>query len=72
MMPLMAKEFPVEVRDDFQWVIYQLTRYEPRFNEGRLEATMNRIRNSTGEKIAKRIFEIYEKIQDIRGRPLLY
>jgi hypothetical protein len=70
-MPLMAKEFPDEVRDDFQWVLEQLTRFEPQFEEGRMEATMNRIKNSTGEKIAKRIFEMYERIQDIRGRTLL-
>lgn len=71
LMPLMAREFPNEVRNDFEWVIQQLTRYEPRFKEGRIEATMNRIRNPTGEKIAERIFDMYEKIQDIRGRPLL-
>jgi hypothetical protein len=32
---------------------------------------MKRIRRSTGEEIAKRIFELYGDIQDIRGFPLL-
>ncbi len=71
LVPLLESEFPAELREDFCWVMEQLTRYKPEFEEGRIEATMNRIRNSTGEKIATRIFEIYLKLQDIRNRPIL-
>lgn len=68
--PLLEQEFPAELREDFRWVMQQLTRHDPVFKEGRIEATMNRIQNSTGEKIATRIFEIYSNLQEIRGRPL--
>ena len=69
--PLRADEFPMELQRDFEWVMTQLTRFEPRFSEGRIAATMKRIQNMTGEKIATRIFEIYERIQRMRGRSLL-
>jgi hypothetical protein len=71
LVPLLENEFPIELREDFRWVMEQLTRYESVSKEGRIEATMNRIQNSTGEKIASRIFEIYSKLQNIRRRPLL-
>jgi hypothetical protein len=73
LLPLQTREFPDDLQDDFDWVINQSTKYEsqiPQY-EGRIEATMKRIRNSTGEKIAKKIFPIYSRIQDIRGFPLL-
>lgn len=70
--PLREKDFPVTLRAaDFRWVMNQLTRHEPMLNEGRILATMNRVKNSTGQRIATRIFEIYSKVQDIRSRPLL-
>jgi hypothetical protein len=66
LLPLRTREFPEELQDDFYWVITQSTQFE-----NNVELTMKRIRNSTGEKIAKKIFLIYSKIQDIRGFPLL-
>ena len=73
LLPLQISEFPEELQDDFDWVISQSTKYESQLpeHEGSIEATMRRIRNSTGEKIAERIFRIYARIQDIRGFPLL-
>jgi hypothetical protein len=73
LLPLQEEEFPEELRSDFRWVISQSTRYKSEYPQyrGDLEATMSRIRNSTGEKIAKRIFTIYSRLQDIRGFPLL-
>ena len=73
LLPLQEKEFPEHLRKDFLWVIAQATKYEskiPKY-EGTIQATMRRIMNSTGEKIAKRIFKIYSEIQNIRGFPLL-
>jgi hypothetical protein len=73
LLPLQTHEFPKELQADFNWVIAQSTKYEtqmPQY-EGNLDATMKRIKNSTGEKIAKKIFSIYSRIQDIRGFPLL-
>jgi hypothetical protein len=73
LLPLRFRDFPKELQQDFDWVIKQSTKFQPEFPQqgGRLEVTMKRIKNSTGEKIAKRIFYIYSTIQDIRGFPLL-
>jgi hypothetical protein len=73
LLPLQVREFPKCVQEDFDWVIRESTRYKsqyPKFR-GDLEETMLRIRNSTGQKIAQRIFKIYSSVQDIRGFPLL-
>jgi len=73
LLPLQVRNFPGSLQKDFEWVIRESTKYKspyPQFR-GDLEATMMRIRNSTGQKIAQRIFNIYSAIQDIRGFPLL-
>jgi hypothetical protein len=70
---LRAEDFPEHLRDDFNWIIKQLTKYKseiPKY-EGNIDATMRRIKNSTGQKIAERIFKLYSEIQDIREFPLL-
>lgn len=73
LLPLQSSDFPEHLRKDFEWVINQSTKYESPYPEfyGQLEATMKRIKNSTGSKIAKRILHIYSEIQNIRGFPLL-
>ena len=72
LLPLQAQEFPEELREDFRWVISESTKFQSGSEfRGDLEATMRRIRNSTGEKIAERIFHIYSRLQEIRGFPLL-
>lgn len=73
LLPLRTLDFPTCLQQDFDWVIHESTKYkspDPQFR-GDLEFTMTRIRNSTGKKIAQRIFHIYSTIQDIRGFPLL-
>jgi len=73
LLPLQVREFPVCVQEDFDWVMRESMKYKsqhPQFR-GDLEVTMMRIRNSTGQKIAQRIFHIYSSVQDIRGFPLL-
>jgi hypothetical protein len=70
---LREEDFPDELRSDFNWIISEATKFEsraPNFR-GDLEETMIRIRNSTGEKIAQKIFDLYSSLQDIRGFPLL-
>lgn len=72
LLPLQEEEFPSELREDFNWVISQSTKYpseDPKFR-GNLEETMLRIKNSSGQKIAERIFHIYSNLQEIRGFPL--
>ena len=73
LLPLSEKDFPLKLRKDFHWIITESTKCKaenPEFR-GTLDETMRRIKNSTGEKIAIRIFKLYSDIQDIRGFPLL-
>ena len=70
---LRVEDFPEELREDFEWVISESTKFHsemPKYR-GDIEETMRRIRNSTGEKIAQRIFKLYSRLQEIRGFPLL-
>jgi hypothetical protein len=46
---------PPHIRSELEWVHEQLNRFPARYGEGTLHATLRRIRNSTGVKIAKRI-----------------
>lgn len=73
LMALSPDEFPEEIREDFNWVIQQSTKYKSDIPEYKsdLQVTMTRIKNSTGKKIAERIFNIYSRVQSIRGFPLL-
>ena len=72
LLPLQVREFPEHLQGDFKWILSQSTKYRSEWpHEGDLKATMRRIKNSTGEKIAKRIFRVYSEIQNIRGCPLL-
>ncbi len=70
---LREEDFPDELRSEYNWIISESTKFESRAPRirGDLEETMLRIRNSTGEKIAQKIFSLYSKLQDIRGFPLL-
>lgn len=73
LVPLQSREFPRELQDEFTSIIADATKYKsemPKFR-GDLEATMKRIRNSTGQDIAERIFHLYARLQEIRGFPLL-
>lgn len=73
LIPLSPSEFPETLQSDFEWIMSESTKYKSDIPMHRsdLEVTMKRIQNSTGEKIAQRIFDIYKAIQDIRGFPLL-
>lgn len=73
LLPLQCRDFPSALQKDFDWVIRESTKYKspyPQFR-GDLEATMMRIKNSTGQKISQKIFNIYSSLQDVRGFPLL-
>ena len=68
---LQERDFPSESREDFRWVMEQLTRHKSEGRTRAIEATMYRIKNSTGAKIATRILDIYSKLQAIRNCPVL-
>ena len=62
------EQLPVQLQSDYQWVLDQLTRFEPAISRngevvrGPVEETLSRIRNSTGTKIAERILSIYHQL----------
>lgn len=62
---LRPKDFPDEFQDDWKWVVRQLTRHGPVLNYkgevsiGSVENTMSIIKNRTGSKIARKIFDLY-------------
>ena len=70
--PLMPSEFPSHLRADFMWITKHLTRFPARHqHEGAMEASMAKIQNSTGVKIAQRVLALFEEIQIIRGHPIV-
>lgn len=67
---LRDEDFPIELQEDWKWIVAELNKYEPTYNakgdvtSGSVENTMKMIRNSTGEKIAERIFSVYRRINN--------
>jgi hypothetical protein len=63
-------QFPPELQSDWQWIRDQLTKHEPilradgRVRKGSVEVTLSRMRNHTGSKIAKRIFDLSSRLQE--------
>jgi hypothetical protein len=55
LLPLQTREFPQHLQKDFDWIVKQSTKYQSQIPQyhGNVEATMKRIRNSTGENIAE-------------------
>jgi hypothetical protein len=56
---------PPNIRSELEWVREQLTRFPPRYDEGALQATLRRIRNKTGVKIAKRIVLVQALLESL-------
>ena len=84
--PLCDQDFPTELQDQFRKVMRAATKYDASdrdrrlplypsgsWNErqGRIEATMRRIRRSTGQKIAQSIWSLYVKLRMIAGETIL-
>lgn len=66
---LLLRELPGDLRTDFEWIKRMLTRREPRWeDDNRIKASLARMRNSTGVKIAKRILKLKETLgRRLRG-----
>ena len=66
--PLEPHHFPEELKKDWEWIIKSITKYGPKFNYkneiaiGSVEHTMKRIKNSTGTKIADKIFYLFYEL----------
>jgi hypothetical protein len=66
--PLKSSHFPDELKKDWEWIIHSMTKYGPKMNYkneielGSVEHTMRRIKNSTGTKIAGKIFDLFYEL----------
>lgn len=67
---LNVSDFPVECQADWRWIMSELTKFGPLYDhkgdiyKGSVQNTMARVRETTAEKIAKRIFQLYWTISD--------
>jgi hypothetical protein len=66
--PLTPEHFPEHLRKDFEWVDAQLTKNEPRLNyqglvqKGSVQVSLERMRNSSGVKIAETLLRLHYAI----------
>ena len=58
------KDVPDDLVEDFRWIVRELTKREPHVDEGRLNATLFRMQNRTGTKIAERICSLSSRLDD--------
>ena len=80
--PVQTGDLPEDLRDDFEWIQTQLTKYDELYPgqkaklqeagmenhlPGSIRATLSRIKNKTGAKIAERIFRIYLELDERIG-----
>lgn len=56
--------FPNELSNDWNLIILELTKYGERKPVGAIENTINRIRRNTGMKIAEKIFDLKEEMEN--------
>lgn len=64
-----ADDLPVPLRQHLTWVQGQLTKCEARHRfEGAVDATVNKMRRSTGVKIAERILALADALDEIHRR----
>ncbi len=69
--PVQSSLLPEDIKKEYDWIFEQLTKRERRFErDSRLDATLYRMRNSTGVKIAKRIVELKWRIDELLESPL--
>ena len=78
LVPLRDRDFPTELQNQFRKIMRDATKYDasdldrnfPLYptgswndRQGRIEATMRRIRRSTGQSIARDIWSLYVKLR---------
>ena len=61
---LAPEDFPPSFRRQYRSIRYQLSKREARGREGRVVATLSRMRNSTGTAIARKIVDLYYRLDD--------
>ena len=66
---LTSDHFPEELRKDFEWVMKQLEKqapvidYDGRIQKSKAQVSLERMRNSTGVKIAEKLFKLHQDIE---------
>ena len=65
-MPLTDNDFPEDLRGSFRALKDRLTCDEPRWpGEGRLDASLARMKNSTGTKLATTIVDLHDRLENL-------
>jgi hypothetical protein len=64
---LRPEDFPDELRQDWQYIIKSLKKFEPIYHKGEVSVgsvqhTLRRIKNRTGSKIAERFFHLFSEL----------
>ena len=64
--PVQSHLLPDDIKKEYDCIFKQLTKREKRFpSDGKVDATLYRMRNSTGAKIAKRIVELKLRMDEL-------
>lgn len=67
--PLTEEHFPPKYRSDWKWITEAITKFGPVYDykgdvqEGSVEHTMSRVKNSTAAKVATRLFYLHSKAE---------
>ena len=67
---LSDRDVPVEIQSKFTEYKKQMTRFPSEYDEGDIVATMKRIKNATGSKIAASVFQMYKDLLEAKGGKL--
>jgi hypothetical protein len=68
LMMITPEHLPEECRKDYAWIIETITKFDKKYKsqdnfhateEGRIEATLHRIRKRTGRKIAEKLYDVW-------------
>ena len=69
-LTLEADDFPEQFRADWEWIISEITKFGPTYDYrgeirlGSIENTMNRVRNNTAARVAKKLYELYWAVSE--------
>jgi len=66
LLPIEKSALPKKFHKNWAWIWKTLSKYEPEWKyDNRINASLRRIKNSTGQKIAKIIFNIWKSVINI-------
>src|SRR3990172_811006 len=62
--PVTEQDVPPYLRAEFRTIRADLTRRQPRYGEGTVQATLHGMRSSTGGRIARQICRLERKVRE--------